>query len=290
MTLKFVSEVVGGRLLNENGIEVLRIDGTGQITGALFGAMGQCRLAKSGANLVLSPFQGSKITINGTSYTVPAAGVSLAPTGTAANTTYLIYALQTAGVLSLEYSATTHATDTSTTTGNLGQEIKSGDPTRTLVGQARTASAGAWVDTPQQRFVLSWFNRQTIACRAAFTANRNYPVGSYGEDNSEIKNEFLLWGGQTAIFAASGGVANATASYMNASIGVDSVSTPIDCYATGQVPANGQFPIGQSAPVEGLAEGYHYATLLATNSAGTAVFLGSATPGARCTLSTTIQG
>ena len=40
---------------------------------------GQCRLAKSGSNLVLSPLNGNRITIDGADYTIAAAGVSLAP-------------------------------------------------------------------------------------------------------------------------------------------------------------------------------------------------------------------
>lgn len=45
------------------------------------GAQGQCRLTKSGANLLLSPFGGNLLTVGGVNCTVPDAGVTLAQTG-----------------------------------------------------------------------------------------------------------------------------------------------------------------------------------------------------------------
>ena len=88
-------------------------------------ATGQCALSKSGSNLILLPYNGNLLTINGANCTVPDAGVSLAPTGLTAGTTYFIYALASAGaVSSLEAVTTAHAT--STTAGNKGVEIKSG--------------------------------------------------------------------------------------------------------------------------------------------------------------------
>jgi hypothetical protein len=53
---------------------------------------GQCRLVKSGANLVLQPFNGNKLMIGGKMRTIPAAGVSLAATGLTAGTKYYAYA------------------------------------------------------------------------------------------------------------------------------------------------------------------------------------------------------
>jgi hypothetical protein len=57
---------------------------------------GQCVLAKSGANLVLSPKNGNLLTVNGQACAVPDAGVSLAATGLTVGTLYYIYAVATA--------------------------------------------------------------------------------------------------------------------------------------------------------------------------------------------------
>jgi hypothetical protein len=84
-------------------------------------ALGQCKLSKSGANLILLPYKGNKLTINGTSQSIPAAGITLAPPATTL-TLYYIYAYMNAGVMTLEASTTAHVTDATT-----GVEIKSGD-------------------------------------------------------------------------------------------------------------------------------------------------------------------
>lgn len=114
---------------------------------------GQCRLTKSGANLVLSRHNGTKLIIDGTAETIPSGGVTLAATGLSVDTTYFIYVFMSGATMTLEASTTGHATD-----GTTGVEIKSGDSTRTLVGMARVITGPAWQDTDAQRFVRSWFN------------------------------------------------------------------------------------------------------------------------------------
>ena len=54
-------------------------------------AHGQCRLTKSGSNVVLMPQDGNNILVNGVQYAIPSGGVSLAPTGAVAATVYNIY-------------------------------------------------------------------------------------------------------------------------------------------------------------------------------------------------------
>lgn len=134
-------------------------------TNLLIPTAGQCKLTTSGANIILNRHNGSYLTINGVQEAIPAAGVTLAPAGTAATTRYYIYAFMNAGVMALEYSTTGHATDATT-----GIEIKSADATRTLVGQAVTVAAGAWVNTTTSRNVISWFNRSPLVARWPLTA------------------------------------------------------------------------------------------------------------------------
>ena len=76
----------------------------------------------------------------------------------AANTLYYVYAFNNSGTVTADYSTTGHAT--STTAGNVGTEIKSGDDTRTLIGMIRTGASG-FLNTADFRGVISWFNRRT---------------------------------------------------------------------------------------------------------------------------------
>jgi hypothetical protein len=249
-------------------------------------ALGQCRLVKSGANLVLQRYNGLWITINGVVCSIPAAGVSLAASGLTPSTLYYIYAYMSGATMTLEASTTGHSTDTAT-----GVEIKTGDVTRTLVGMARPITGPAWQDSIAQRFVVSWFNPRPLGLTAVFTANRSYSAATYGEPNAEIRNEFLCWSTTAVVSQITGAAVHSAANVsVWTTVGIDG----------GVQDGAGNFQqatIGNATPVsayfEGfISEGYHYATLLSLNTgaAGTVSYLGSASAGQRCTLQTTIQG
>jgi len=245
---------------------------------------GQCRLTKSGANLLLSPFNGNRITINGSVCVIPSAGVTLAPTSLTPNTTYNIYAFMSGATLTLEASATAHATDATT-----GVEIKSGDATRTLVGMARIITGPAWVDSINQRFVISYFNRRQIQCQAALGANTNNIVTSANELNTTLRNEFLLWGDTSAFFNFDGYASNNTlgasvASYLAADGAV------VDGYsAFTNAVANQIGPVSVTGVLTS-SEGYHYMTPFVSVSGGIGTWVGSGSTGLRCSLKGLIQG
>jgi hypothetical protein len=77
---------------------------------------------------------GAHIQIAGELHEIPSAGVTLGTGGLSNGTTYYVYVYDNAGTLTLEASTTGWAF--STTAGNEGVPIKSGDNTRTLVGMA----------------------------------------------------------------------------------------------------------------------------------------------------------
>jgi hypothetical protein len=247
------------------------------IAGYLFG---QCVLAKSGANLVLSPKNGNLLTVNGIPCTVPDAGVSLAATSLTPGTLYYIYAVATAGaVSSIEASATAYAV--STTAGNKGTTIKSGDDTRTLVGMARPITGPAWSDLINQRFVRSWFNDPGVAMKGIYTAVRTTTQvlggGTYAEPNTEIRVEFLSWTGELVDVAVSGSVANSTTgSEVFTGIAYDGVVAEdgVERFLTSNGTA--YTPVSPRSVKNTLAEGYHYATLVGAVSANTASFYGAA--------------
>lgn len=249
---------------------------------------GQCRLTKSGANLLLSRYQGTMLMVNNLNCVIPAAGVTLAATGLTVGTTYFIYAIAAAGVITgLEASTTGHSTDATS-----GVEIKTGDATRTLVGMARPITGPAWQDATNQRFVISWHNRKPIATLAAFTAARSVAAGGiYAEVNAEIRNEFLTWA-ETVTMGFDGSVVNSSANgLVNTGIGLDGVSSFLDAWSRFQAYAAGATGPASCRGSFAAAEGYHFTTIAGASSIGTGQWdLAANAAGSRSTLKGIIQG
>lgn len=234
---------------------------------------GQCRLALSGGNLVLSPVNGNGIVINMLMQTVPSAGVSLPATGLTASTLYYIYAYMNSGTMTLEASTTAYATDASS-----GVTIKSGDVTRTLVGMAYPVAGPVFVDSNTQRYVRSWFNDPGISGISYFTASRSTTSnGTYVELNSEIRVNFLTWSGEIVHVSGAGVSTESNALVTNnTAVGFDGTNTELGSYSSGYGPTNNfSVPYTINFKKTGLSEGAHYATLLASvGGSGTATYSG----------------
>lgn len=217
---------------------------------------GQCKLVKSGANLVLLPFNGDQLTIDGRPRGIPAAGVSLAATGLTPGTNYFIYATASGSfVNALEASTTIHATNNAP--GANGLEVKNNDGTRTLVGFARVVTGPAFADSATQRFVISWFNRDRRDLLGATDNSSTNTTGAYVE-KTPSKVEFLCWATDAVQVAATGIVTN---SAISAAVGV---AVMIDGATVGQphdVNVGGsalRCPVSPMVNTR-LSEGYHYA-------------------------------
>lgn len=232
----------------------------------------RCQLTLSGPNLLLSRSAGTLLFINGANQQIPFAGVTLAPPATT-NTTYYIYAYMVGSNMTMEYSATAYAVD-----ATYGILIKNGDGTRTLVGMARTVG-NAWVDSITQRFTRSYYNDPGAVTTSNFSANRSTASAALVELNTEIRNEFLVWTGESVSIASNPSVTNVTTNVATtSSIGIDG-AVGEDVVSTGATVAGGSstLPIsGLTLYKTGLTEGYHFATLLAATAGGTTVFAGSA--------------
>jgi hypothetical protein len=126
-------------------------DGTSLAT-AVPAPVGQCRLVLSGNTLLLSRLNGAFLTIAGIARLIPAAGVSLAPTGLVAGAVYFVYAYLNSGVMTLVCDTAGHTADSS------GVQVKTGDPTKTLVGMVYLANAGTFVSCAY----ATYFNRRGI--------------------------------------------------------------------------------------------------------------------------------
>lgn len=185
---------------------------------------GQCRLTfQSSTQVRLIPYNGSRIVINGSIQIIPSAGVNLSNSGLTAATLYYIYAYMSAGVMTLEASATTHATDTTT-----GVEIKNGDATRTLVGMVYmgAGSPGTFVDSVTQRFVASWFNRRERELYASANPGTKTNT-SVGELNASLQLQFVTWADEAwdaRTFGTMYLVTSAVTSTTYLSFGIDSTS------------------------------------------------------------------
>ena len=259
--------MTGNLAMGNNKITGLA-NGTAATDAVAFGqiaqAFGQCRLTKSGSNLLLVPYNGNKLFINGVMCLVPAAGVSLGTGSLSASTVYNIYAVATGTtVTSLEASTTARATD-----ATYGNQIKSGDATRALVGKARTTSGTAWADTDAQRFVISWFNR--LPARIYVQAGAPVATTSVTPVGLVQSMEFLSWGDASVSAAFTGSVANNTTNAIcYTALGIDTTSsfahapTQYQSYAVSTVGA----ACGGSTFVP--TEGYHFIGVLGQVSAGT---------------------
>lgn len=240
-----------------------------KILAALRSAMhGKCRLTKSGANLILSQYDGQTI-VDGADniLTIPSAGVTLAPTGATPSTTYYIYAYDndSDGIVDLlERSTTGH------TTASNGVRHKTGATGGVLVGMAYCVTGPAWSD--KASLVLSWFNKMDLLDIQSFTTNRNASSGAAAEINSEIRAEFLCWDSHVVECIATGSWSNASVASNKVYMTTDGIGTSIGGAAEyGNTPVNPFALSGNTIR----SEGYHYATLTASISAGTCVFNGN---------------
>lgn len=237
--------------------------------------LGQCYLSLSGGNLLLSRYNGSALFINGNHEAIPGSGPTLAATGLTANTTYFIYAFMSAGTMTLEASTTARATDSTS-----GHQIKSGDATRTLVGLARIITGPAWADTAAQRFVVNWFNRRNVAALNFYTADITLTTPTaFTEFSSSIRNEFLVWSEDIVLtWGAAGAFSSATDNWRIAVAYDGTTAEDFNAFPNGS--SSTRHTPGFMTAKTGLAEGYHYATLvgivpsgnltidIVTNSAG----------------------
>ncbi|MCA1379410.1 hypothetical protein I6F34_01055 [Bradyrhizobium sp. BRP05] len=211
------------------------------------GPVGQCKLVYTSATQVtLKPWNGNgSIKINGNIYTLPAAGLVGSNSGLAPSTTYYLYAFQTGGVVGLEWSTTGHVT--STTPGNIGVEIKSGDETRSLVGMVATSGGtpgGQFQDAANVRGVRSWFNDTGIAGHAESGTNVSTTSTTGVELDATARLFVLLWAGEQYTQTVASACANSVAgSYTYLAGGVNGSITGIWVFAMAP-PSGGGYYFG----------------------------------------------
>lgn len=213
---------------------------------------GQCRLTfVSPAECRLMPCNGDGLVINDKQYRIDQAGIALpiaAVTGANGTANYVYAKDNGSGGIALEGVTTNHARHTN------GVEIKSGDPTRTLVGMAFKNASGQFQFDGALPGVASWFNRYSNVGRAsAYLAGTSsatpVPVGP--AINTWVwSGEALEYGTAGVITSDTAGVAPSLTMFMD---GVADVAT------YGTIPtAGGATSAGLYAVRTGLTEGFHY--------------------------------
>jgi|SRR5215475_5948934 len=249
---------------------------TSALAALVKGGQGQCRLRLVSTNLVLSPFNGNIIMINSLPVNVPDAGVSLAATGLVVGTTYFIYAYMVGATMTLEASVTAHATQAGT-----GVEIKSGDATRSLVGMARPITGPAWVNSPAQRFVISWYNRYSLSLYNNFKANYSNNNTTPVEMRPTDRCEFLSWANTPILGTFSGYTFGTQATFILFAVGMD--ASP----STAQWSATENYGYGEvvTAPnTFDASEGYHFINAYAYTSNSTNTYTVGSGSGAFATV------
>lgn len=167
---------------------------------------GQCRLAvASPTSLVLSPYGGRTLAINGALQLIPSAGVSLTNASLAASRLYYVYAYMNGSNMALELSTTGHSAHDS------GVEIKTGDATRSLVGMVYTSATSQFVDSSADRLCLSWFNRRGVASGQVLSSFTTFTNTAINELNSTLRARFLTWKDEAVFGCVDGYASNNTA-------------------------------------------------------------------------------
>lgn len=242
------------------------------LAGQLQGAV---QMTKSAASTIkLSPYNGNSLLIQGTTRQLTSAGATLTLAALTNNTLYYVYAYWTGSAIAIEASTTGHTTDTT-----YGNEIKTGDASRSLVGMFYTTAVDDTTDSETQRLVASWFNPpvRTIV-GTAMSAATTTSVTAVELNSTTSRVEVVLFANRPGEVQFQGDVTNSTVSVNNTTnIGVDSstaASGTDQVWNSGNPAVRGPFNI--YIPVAGslFPEGRHYITPLGFVASNTGSWTG----------------
>ncbi|WP_322029103.1 hypothetical protein [Paraburkholderia sp. J76] len=228
-------------------------------------AHGQCRLSYASATaLILKPYNGQCLNIDGTVQQIPRAGVTLPNTGLAASTLYYIYAAWSGNAIALSASTTGHSTAAN------GVETMTGNAALTLVGMCYTNASAQFVQTSTIQTVRSYFNRP-----ACLLATATFVNSTTNQSATALGGGFawLSWADEQPFIQAVGYAANGTAGCgWGAALSIDGTTGSSTTATATSVGANATAAL-LSSNVPPAAEGYHSGQLYGyANSGGNASF------------------
>jgi len=221
---------------------------------------GQCRLSVgSTTTLVLSPFNGRNVIVNGVPLQLPTGGVTYTIGALAASTVYYVYLSGTTAAPVLNVSTTAYATGTN------GVTVKSGDATQTLVGMVRTNASTQFVDSITSRTCINWFNRRKVVATTANTGPFSFTNTTLAETSTLIRVPFLVWADDVPIVNVSSGTTQTSGSpaitKINFQVFMDGISTAYSPATASVIQPTYDLTISTHGALGGLSEGYHFATL-----------------------------
>lgn len=235
----------------------------------------------------LVPYLGNLLNINGTNFIIPTAGVTLSATGLTINTVYFVYVWMNGATMTLEASTTGHSTNTAT-----GMEIKTGDPTRTLVGMVYPTTGPNFVSNTTNTYVISWLNKRPLKCFIPLTANIAVINTTLTEIDPSYRINFLVWNGDNINAFCTGGMTSTSISTVQAALFIQGfTSGNLEGGTIATVPVAGYYStIGVNTTIVSSADSQNYIGLKGASAAGSCTIFGSATIGTRSTIQAIIQG
>lgn len=212
--------------------------------------IGQCRFVyTNGTTATLLPFNGNKIFVNGVYLTIPDAGLTVTTAGLTAGQLYYVYVYNNAGAPAIFCSTTVPYRDST-----WGHMI--GGLPNTLVGMILVNGDGYFYDTPQNRYVASYFNRRPRTLQGT-NVSSSITTGSWVEMNGAGRLYFISWGDESIQVASVGYCAPSTYDNIYLSPFIDAISS-IPTYQMSTT-SQGQNSTMNSSVAFPLSQGYHYA-------------------------------
>lgn len=212
------------------------------------GEHGRCRLVfVSAAECRLMPHNGDGLIINGRQYRIAPAGIPISNAGLpAALAGYWVFAKDDgAGAVALELAASAGVTYSRNDDGIM---IKTGDPTRTLVGWVGTVTSGGFADSANNRLVASYFNRRRRACRE-YVGGSTTSTSPVGVGNG---SRLFCWADETLTGLLSGYCSMSAADqYYEASVRMGGVTPPFIPAVAGGRGGGGAASIASQGEVQG---------------------------------------
>jgi hypothetical protein len=208
--------------------------------------LGQCYLQYTNATTcTLIQKNGKLIQIEGELHVIPNAGVTLGTGGLSSSTLYYVYAYDNSGTLTLEASTT--AWTVSTTAGNEGTPIKTGDNTRTLVGMAYANTSTQF----SSDMVISYWN--PVLRVRNFTETSELTTSSTSWVALGTAVYFLWFTGfpRPHAFASCPFVNSLVAGNTFGALYLNGTNRQVANAMQGSTEAAGHFPSGTTAPTQG---------------------------------------
>lgn len=231
----------------------------------------QCRLEwLSATSVVLRPYAGNLLWIDGANRQIPSS-VPLSNAGLAAGLAYYVYAAPAAtgapDTVAPRVAVTLEASMTAPVTGSVGLLVKSGDPSRTLVGFIGTDTDGTFADGPGKRLVASRYNQPARRIEGEF-AGASTSSTSATELSTAYRVVYVSFADQLVTLHAVGNSNNNTAA------GQTTTYCSIDGLTRGMTTLNTSNPAGEAQPcaascVSKLPDGLHTASIFGSVSGGT---------------------